>query len=259
MNEERLLGSFSFLDEELIERSERRTARAVHYKWATAAACLVLLAGAVFALRGLWLPPRPEKVQAEPCAAAETPARVQEEPDKPEPAEPEPDAPVSNGAALMLPDNSGEVRVMPMIEAFETDGDACYAAPQNGEAGFSVPLRAAMAAYGESAAYRVWVDLFRDGELLAPDSPEAEAERERLAALGYIVAYEVYDDGQTEHPRFTLHAKLDQLQSFPAGGYGYMLFLYGERVEGAGQEPAVNGGAAVFEVSGAAGLVTAEP
>ena len=43
---------------------------------------------------------------------------------------------------------------------------------------------------------------------------------------------------------FTLHATRDELNALPAGEYGYMLFLYGERVESAAQtvpETANNG------------------
>lgn len=147
----------------------------------------------------------------------------------------DPSEPVGNGVFLG-PGEGPQGATPPLISYYDVGGsvsDACYAVPENGTVGFSIPLRAAMEDCGSRAWYRVYVDLFADGARLAPDSPEAAAERERLASLGYIVAYETYFDGERERHYFTLHTDYEQLTDFPAvAGYGYMLFLYDERVPG---------------------------
>jgi hypothetical protein len=46
------------------------------------------------------------------------------------------------------------------------------------------------------------------------------------------VAFENYNDGYVDHNYFTLHATLEQLESFPVSEqYGYCVMLYGERIE----------------------------
>ena len=133
------------------------------------------------------------------------------------------------------------IELTPMIESFKVEyNDARYPAPKNGEVIYSMPLRGALIDHGGSARYRVMVSLFRDENALAPEGPEAEAERERLSALGVIVAYETYFDGTENHYYFTLHATCEQLTNFNADErYGYLLSLYGEFV-GSGQgDPSV--------------------
>lgn len=256
MNSEQLLSAFSCLDDELIERSEAAKPRVGWRRWSGVAACAAVLAVALLATRGMWRRPAAQVPSAAQFASGYTPAPgetdVVTEPAKHEPAEDRSNAPVKqdegdaapsvNGAALMLPDSVGSKldNVTPMIESYKTDADACYVAPKNGEVNRSLPLRSAMEEYGESVRYRVVVDLFRDEQPLAADSAEAERERERLAALGYTVAYEqVFDHGQPEAAYFTLHATRDELNALPAGAYGYMLFLYGERVQSAKNVPEV--------------------
>lgn len=120
--------------------------------------------------------------------------------------------------------------VVPMIETYATDVAACYAAPRNGEVCRSLPLTEAMEQYGDGARYRVIVELFRDEQPLSADGDESAAERERLASLGYTVAYETLrgEDAQVRC-YFTLHATCEQLSAYPASAdYGCMLFLYGE-------------------------------
>jgi len=140
---------------------------------------------------------------------------------------------VTGGVCQPYP--GGEPNTLPALVMISSYGDgaaACYAAPQDGTAGYSVPLAGAMEAYGQSVLYRVFVDLFSGTLLLDPGSEEARSEMERLAALGYVVALEsVYYHDVLEHTYFTLHCTWDQLQNFPANAdYGYMLFLYDERV-----------------------------
>ena len=121
-----------------------------------------------------------------------------------------------------------------LVSAYTDAPDGCYAAPKNGEAGYSEPLRAAMKEYGDDAVYRVWVDIFKDEVQLDPDDPEVA---ELLVAFGrehnITTAIETYTDAEgMEHIYPTLHASYEQLQNFAADeDHGWMLFLYDERVK----------------------------
>lgn len=123
--------------------------------------------------------------------------------------------------------------IMEMIASFGQGGQsaACYAAPENGQVGYSIPLRGAMEEYGQSRRYQVYVDVFVDGVQQPQDGAWVREEMDRLYNLGYIVAYETYFDGGQNHFAFTLHASWEQLVNFPAASdYGYFFFLYHERI-----------------------------
>ena len=217
MTNELLFNAFSHLDDDLIERSERPV-RAVWGGAVKAAACVALL------LTLLIAPP----IVARRNRPAATPSVETTAPDL-----------VQMGPAQGIGESGPTTEPTPMIESYPLNMEACYAAPKNGEAGFSMPLRAAMDEYGDAARYRVIVDLFRDERPLAADGAESAAERERIADLGYIVAYETLTDADGwTRSYFTLHATYDQLKAFPSDtSYGYMLFLYGEREKSAAPAP----------------------
>ena len=121
-----------------------------------------------------------------------------------------------------------------LVSAYPDAPDGCYAAPKNGEAGYSEPLRAAMREYGDEAVYCVWVDLFADEKQLAPDDPEIAALLRTVAGGQNITtAIETYTDADgIEHVYPTMHATYEQLQNFAADeAHGWMLFLYDERVK----------------------------
>lgn len=120
-------------------------------------------------------------------------------------------------------------RIGTMISSYPGSGASSYATPGNGTVRYSIPLSGAMKEYGESVLYRVAADLFRDQERLDSNSQEVQDEIERLVKLGYIVAFETYNDGTDDHCYFTLHVKYGQLKNFAASSdYGYMLFLCDE-------------------------------
>lgn len=147
------------------------------------------------------------------------------------------------GGWYLMPDNGEFIdwsQVKTMISAYGDmddgieDGIAvCYMAPDNGTYGYSMPLKKAMEEYGDTVKYRVVVEVFSDNQILEADSEAVEKERKRLAQLeDYIVAFEQYkhSDG-TKNSYFTLHAEQEQLINFAANeDYGYMLWLYDERV-----------------------------
>lgn len=139
-----------------------------------------------------------------------------------------------------MPDNDGSLEldmstVKKMISSYGGgDTEACYAVPENGTVGLSGPLRGAVEEYGDSVRYRVLVDLFRDGQALEMNGSLAKEESARLAALDFTPAVETYFDGREYHYYFTLHATMEQVTHFAASDqYGYMLFLYNERVPSA--------------------------
>jgi hypothetical protein len=127
---------------------------------------------------------------------------------------------------------------LPMISTFgETKMDINISV-NNGGVLFSDALTGAMEKYGGDVKYRVIVELFSDGVAIDCASGEGKAEIERFADQGYIVAFENYNDGYVDHNyfTFTLHATLEQLESFPVSErYGYCVMLYGERIETDGE------------------------
>ena len=136
---------------------------------------------------------------------------------------------VGNGIMQRPDDDNSTVSYTLMISAYEGTS-ASYATPENGQVDRSIPLNGAIKAYGDSARYNVRIDIFRDQQLLAPDSAEVCSEIERLAALGYTTVFETYDDGANKHYTFSCHATQEQLLGFPVNTeYGYFLFLYEER------------------------------
>ena len=254
MNKELLFDSFSDLDENLLARSETAKTHIPWHRWAALAACFVLVAAlAVPAITGHL--PRAEQAAPPFPDAAEHNEATHLPVNRPEAAElNDPTQLPANSPNAMLPNNGINipaggaqedvkyVESKQMISHYDIGNmDACYAVPQNGEVNFSMPLREAMKAYGDDVRYRVVVDLFRDESQLPPDGADAKNEGARLAALGYITAFETYTDNGSSQTWFTLHATYDQLADFAvAGEYGYMFFLYGERVPGGDTEyPAV--------------------
>ena len=140
----------------------------------------------------------------------------------------------SNG--FFLPNNATEFpNIKPHISYY---GDAAYSidyAIANGAAVLSLSLQSAMEHYGDTANYRVYVELFRDGVQIAANSETALAEAQRLYDLGFTPVLETFrkteDDGSvSETYHFSLNfAERELLENFPASEQlGYMLTLYGE-------------------------------
>ena len=120
-----------------------------------------------------------------------------------------------------------------MISSYGDTGSAVsYKSPDNGSCLYSIPLQGAMEEYKDTVLYRVVVDVFSDNQMIEANSEAAKNEMERLAELEYTVAFEKYYDGTMNHYYFTLHATQEQLAGFDINSeYGYMLWLYDERVQ----------------------------
>lgn len=127
----------------------------------------------------------------------------------------------------------------------------------NGDIYLTEPLVSAMEQHGDAVNYRVLVELFRNGKAVSSGKRAVLDEADRLAALGYMTAYEMavkteehgeYIEASTTY-YFTIHATYEQLQGFQASdGFGYLLMLYGERLDGTELPDAVayNGGSSAF-------------
>lgn len=143
--------------------------------------------------------------------------------------------PAYSGPLAGVPDdeNSDSPDWITIVSSYgDTSAAACYAAPENGSVGYSIPLANAMEEYGSGVIYQVVVDVFRDGQPLDARSAAVKEEIDRLASLGYTTVSETYySGGMVERHVFSLHATAEQLTSFAASGeYGYILFLHDERV-----------------------------
>jgi len=132
----------------------------------------------------------------------------------------------------------------PMISGFEETDTTVDMSVSNGGVWCSRSLEAAMDHYGDTANYRVLVELFSDGVQIASGGAQATEEAARLSDLGYIVAMETSRETMTDGNiatacvtyYFTIHATYEQLLDFQQDGtLGYKFMLYDE-VLGTGQE-----------------------
>ena len=155
----------------------------------------------------------------------------------PEPTETAPGE-VNSPAVVHAPADQTPTNVTPMISGYGEMNEGCDMVVENGGACLSLPLRAAMEHYGESATYHVMIDLFHDGVQIPADSELAKQETERLFALGYTVAIETVthetEQGKDSVTYFTLiYATEEQLRSFPPSEtLGCFLMLYDEHFGG---------------------------
>ncbi len=118
-----------------------------------------------------------------------------------------------------------------LVESFdgEENNSAAYSykAPDPGEWFFSYGLNEALKKYGDTAIYRVRVDVFSD-EGKITDRAEIEKVAEILIEKDCTVALE-YTDGDCCLTDLTLHATESQLENFEADDeYGYFFFLYND-------------------------------
>ena len=128
----------------------------------------------------------------------------------------------------------------PMISGFGEMGVNVDMSVNNGGVWYSPTLEAAMDHYGDTANYRILVELFSDGVQIASGGAQAVAEAARLSDLGYVVAMETSRETVTDGEiatvyityYFTIHATYEQLLDFQqAGTLGYKFVLYDEALE----------------------------
>ena len=244
-----LFEDMGYVDDDLVEGALKAKASSgwrAPSRWLAAAACL-----AVAALVGwsVWSAVKPVPAQPEPepvTEEAETEKEPVEEPieievEQPEISvepevaeiEPQPISETSSAFAPIITEPDAEAYpTQTMIESYPGDGTEADYAVNNGQVGYSLPLSDAMAEYGDTVLYRVYVEIFKNGVQLAPEDPEVLELLTSLLEDGIISAYEsVYQDGNFVVAYPTLHATYDQLQQFQGDpNHGWMLFLYAERV-----------------------------
>lgn len=145
-----------------------------------------------------------------------------------------PEGGVIQGPINYIPE-PGEV--IPMISGY---GESTYQGDMSVADGgfcFSAALQSALEYYGETANYRVLVELFSDGVQISSGGELAQKECQRLSNQGYMVAMETFTQTKSHGEYittevsyyFTLHATYAQLKNFrPSDKLGYSLCLYGE-------------------------------
>ena len=226
-----MLMSLSFLDDQLIDKALRtKTSDKLHaVRWNVIAACfgVMVLVGLLAVLYGRFFEGNtsdvPIQMESEPYEAldptASTPSQNDEATDEIT-VTPTPEAEEVEEIQLPIITSYGDVEI-----------DASYAVPQNGEFGYSEPLKEAMGEYKNDVIYKVFVDLFSDEFPVLSNSSEAQEEIDRLVKAGYTAELEITDDGTTVFYYFVLLASYEQLNNFDVHQeYGYMFFLYDERV-----------------------------
>lgn len=146
------------------------------------------------------------------------------------------ESPVYNGNSetkspiANAPNNATDWNPITMISDYEAD-EHIQTTPQNNQLFMSYALEKAMEEYGDDVLYRVFVEIYRDGELLVGDEVYFKDEIQRLFNAGITVAFEKYFDGQKEHYYFTLHTYKSNIDNFQLNeNYGYILYLYEEKV-----------------------------
>lgn len=238
------------IDDEFIRKSEK-TATCFRMKYLiSAATCLVLILGAYLSFPQLKsiFPKSTETVMNEKNETAEmqnTGEKTQAMPEypeteneqpvtetSPEDTEPAPDI-IQENPSANSPVNTELLNGKPMISGYGNNSEISDTAVDNGNALFSGSLTSAMAEYGDTANYRVLVNLFQNGIQILNTSEIASQESQRLVANGYTVAMETVKHeenfGEYESVYFTLHATFDQLTNIqPSGDIGYYVMLYEE-------------------------------
>lgn len=222
-----LLDKMELIDPEYIEAADIRPRQknSLWIKWGAMAACFCLAAITALTWPGGWNIPIPPDTTSP--ASNETGAAPYND------TIPDPYGPSSiNGT-----DNEEILGNKPMISGYGEGSLPADKAVTDGGISYSTSLNDAMAAYGETANYRVLIELFSDGVQIPVSSVSAVAEAQRLSDLGYITAMESSTKTEVQGGLatatvtyyFTLHATYEQLANFCASSeLGYFIMLYDE-------------------------------
>ena len=125
----------------------------------------------------------------------------------------------------------------PLLSGYGSPSSTTDMAVTHGGVCYSPSLEKAMEVYGDTANYRVMIDLFSNGVQIPSGSALAVTEVQRLTDMGYIVAIETDIDSEVQNGLsvatvtyyFTLHATYEQLENFqPSSKLGYFIRLYDE-------------------------------
>lgn len=260
MKKDSLLDSMEYIDGNLIEEAENDSPAVKKnnwVKWGGLAACVcICAAGAALLWPALKNAKRNTLRPAEtsvPSAAFETGANsvtnglpVPEEAEREENTHaaipsgrdavsgngPEIPAPCPAGVETPAPaggDDAGDFNGTQMLGGIGENSLDADLAVNNGCVVLTESLKKAIDEYYDTVTYRVVAVLFRDGVAIDSGCDLASEEQERLAAAGYTVAYETYEDPAGLFALCTLHATAEQLLMFPANPeLGCYLSFYDE-------------------------------
>ena len=254
MKDYEFLDAVGGIDNRFVEKAECAAAKRSVWKYVMpVAACLVLMIGVYFAY------PKLSPAQAPTYVPAPNPNGTVERTDIPEtyPEHPvlrpgddgyiEP-APTIEPAPDVAPDISfhgyygfeDQTEIQngkPMITGYGESTRIADIAVNNGEICFSESLLSAMNEYGDTANYRVLIELFQDSVQISNSPETATQEIQRLIDMGLIVPVEIIKHEEnhgdyvtvTTDYYLTLHATYEQLKDFlPSDNLGYSFMLYDE-------------------------------
>lgn len=253
MNGNELLDKMSLIDPMYIEAAEQAAPgkNKIWMKWAALAACVCVIALAASVLPGAI------RREGELAPEETSPALYWETVGNMEiVTEPYLDfrpAPSENGVITGGRfENDSFLTGKPMISGYGESGLTVDMSVTDCGIYRSGALESAMDHYGDSANYRVLIELFSDGVQIPSGGQQALADAQRLVELGYIVAIEIVTESESNGEivtvnasyLFTLHATYEQLENFPADeNLGYKFMLYDEVFGGTENDiTSVNGG-----------------
>ena len=260
MSGNELLDKMELIDPAYIEEAERMSAsrKRIWLKIGAIAAVIGIVIAGGLLMNGMWSFPsdrsdalRQNEIGAEstePALATEALWQVE--------LATEPSGPLSYHGSIMVGgpfENDSFLNVKPIISGYGDASATVDMSVTNGGVVRSLALDEAMAHYGDSANYRVLVELFSNGVQIPSGGAQAMAEAQRLVDLGYIVAMEIITeevrDGEIVTVNatylFTLHVTYEQMVDFePEESLGYKFVLYDEAFGGNTSVPDVvyNGG-----------------
>lgn len=221
-----LLDKMELIDPAFVEEADRQPVKkkVIWVRWTAMAACICLIVGAAW----LWADESPVPailnldilLPVDTTQAAIESTELATEP--------------YNSA---MHEDTSILEGKPMISGFGESSANMDMSVNNGGVWYSPSLEAALDHYGDTANYRVLVELFSDGVQIASGGVQAVAEAARLSGLGYIVAMETSRDTVTDGEiatvyvtyYFTVHATYEQLLDFQQDeSLGYKFVLYDE-------------------------------
>ena len=254
MKDYEFLDAVGGIDKRFIEKAEGRTAKRPIWNYVMpVAACLVLMVGVYFAYPKLSPAQAPTYVpDPNPNGTVERTDIPETYPERPvlrpgddgytDPAstiEPAPDlAPDVSYHGYYGFENQTEIlNGKPMISGYGENYRIADMAVNNGGIYFSESLTSAMDEYGDTANYRVLIELFQDGVQISISSETANQEIQRMIDMGLIVPVEIirHEENHGDYVTvttdyyLTLHATYEQLKDFlPSDNLGYSFMLYDE-------------------------------
>lgn len=150
--------------------------------------------------------------------------------------EPVKDTPFNNRPCVPIEDeeNSTVIKIIDSYENSNSSGSACYAVPKNGTSFFSIPLKSAFEAYGDTCdetgdriVYRVVVRVFKDTKMITNKDALVKIS-EKLYGMGYTPSVEA-TNGDDNSAVLSLVVTEEALRKFKADEENaYFFFLYNE-------------------------------